>query len=457
MYPAYAKKQRSAIFGPLRIETCNISIRVYKIDLMSGGFGGRKSLSMRQGAEEGARSVSDQTALPLSGIRVLDLSQVMAGPFCCMLLGDMGADVIKVEPPEVGDQTRRSMGFRMKGEDSPGFLALNRNKRSITLNLKSEAGRRVLYRLAETADVLVENNRPGVVARLGVDYAALAKINPRLVYASISGFGQTGPWAQRPGFDLIAQAMTGIISATGLPDAEPVKSGIPVGDLGAGLFATYGILAAIIGREKTGRGQYIDTSLFDAALALSVWETTEFWATGRSPGPLGTANRMSAPYQAFEATDGKFVVGAANQRLWERLCEVIGRPDLLEDPRYIDNKDRVKHRGALAAELAPVFRTRSVEDWVDSFLAAGVPAGPIYDYRQAVESEHALARGSVIDIPHPVEGHFRALGFPMKMSETKQQVRFPPPLLGEHTQSILDELGLSAESESLERAGAFTA
>jgi formyl-CoA transferase len=395
--------------------------------------------------------------LPLSGIRVLDLSQVMAGPFCCMLLGDMGADVIKVEPPGVGDQTRRSMGFRMKGEDSPGFLALNRNKRSITLNLKSEAGREVLYRLSETADVVVENNRPGVVAKLGVDYETLRRINPRIVYASISGFGQTGPWAQRPGFDLIAQAMTGIVSATGLPGAEPVKSGIPVGDLGAGLFATYAILAAIIGRERTGRGQYIDTSLFDAALALSVWETTELWATGRSPGPLGTANRMSAPYQAFEASDGKFVVGAANQRLWERLCEVIERPELRADPRYLDNKDRVAHRSILAEELAPVFKTRTVHHWVETFLAAGVPAGPIYDYRQAVESEHAIARGSVIDVPHPVEGQFRALGFPVKMSESKQRVRFPPPLLGEHTGAILEELGLKAQSDELERAGAFAA
>jgi crotonobetainyl-CoA:carnitine CoA-transferase CaiB-like acyl-CoA transferase len=393
--------------------------------------------------------------LPLAGIRVLDLSQVMAGPFCCMLLGDMGADVIKVEPPGVGDQTRRSMGFRMKGEDSPGFLALNRNKRSIALNLKSEAGKKVLYRLVETADVVVENNRPGVVKKLNADYETLSKINPRLVYASISGFGQTGPWAQRPGFDLIAQAMTGVISGTGIPGAEPVKSGVPVGDLGAGMFATYAILSAIIGRGKTGRGQYIDTSLFDAAMALSVWETTELWATGNSPGPLGTANRMSAPYQAFDASDGKFVVGAANQRLWVRLCEVIGRPELMSDPRYVDNKDRVANRGILAEELGPTFRTRTAEEWVRLFLDAGVPAGPIYDYRQAVESEHAAARNAVIEIEHPVEGKFRALGFPVKMSESKQQVRFPPPLLGEHTTALLAELGL--EPEALAREGAFTA
>jgi formyl-CoA transferase len=394
-------------------------------------------------------------ALPLAHLRVLDLSQVMAGPFCCMLLGDMGADVIKVEPPGVGDQTRRSMGFRMKGEDSPGFLALNRNKRSMMLNLKSEAGRKVFYELAKTADVVVENSRPGVAAKLGIDYATLAAINSRLVYASISGFGQTGPWSQRPGFDLIAQAMSGIISAMGLPGAEPVKSGVPVGDLGAGLFATYGILSAIIGREITGRGQYIDTSLFDAALALSVWETTELWATGRSPGPLGTANRMSAPYQAFSGSDGRFVVGAANQRLWLRFLEVIRRPELADDPRYLDNKDRVAHREILARELAPTFATRPAAEWVESFLAAGVPAGPINSYVEALDNDHARQRQAMIEIEHPVEGHFRALGFPVKMSGPGPAVTRPPPLLGQHTADILGSLGLEASYSELAAAGAF--
>jgi crotonobetainyl-CoA:carnitine CoA-transferase CaiB-like acyl-CoA transferase len=400
----------------------------------------------------------DQTSapLPLAGIRVLDLSQVMAGPFCCMLLGDMGADVIKVEPPGVGDQTRKSMGFRMKGEDSPGFLALNRNKRSITINLKTEAGQNVFYELVKTADVLVENSRPGVAKKLGVDYPTLSALNPRLVYASISGFGQTGPWSQRPGFDLIAQAMSGVISAMGLPGGEPVKSGVPIGDLGAGLFAIYGILSAIIGRETTGRGQYIDTSLFDAALALSVWETTELWATGRSPQPLGTANRMSAPYQAFSGSDGRFVVGAANQRLWLRFCEVIGRPELTEDPRYLDNKDRVAHREILAKELAPTFLTRPASEWVDAFLAAGVPAGPINSYVEALDNDHARSREATIEIEHPVEGRFKALGFPVKMSGPGPNVRMPPPLLGEHTADIVGKLGLGPKYQELAAAGAFS-
>jgi formyl-CoA transferase len=406
------------------------------------------------GSQPGSKE-EDTGRGPLSGIRVLDLSQVMAGPFCCMLLGDMGADVIKVEPPVVGDQTRKSMGFRMKGDDSPGFLALNRNKRSITIDLKNEAGRKVFYELARTADVLVENSRPGVAKKLGVDYPTLAAINPRLVYASISGFGQTGPWSQRPGFDLIAQAMSGIISAMGIPGAEPVKSGIPVGDLGAGLFAMYGILSAIIGRQKSGVGQYIDTSLFDAALALSVWETTEFWATGVSPGPLGTANRMSAPYQAFSGSDGRFVVGAANQRLWLRFLDVIGRPEMAQDPRYVDNKERVAYRDVLARELGPTFLTRTANEWVEAFLAAGVPAGPINTYVEAFDNDHARERNAMIEIEHPVEGKFKALGFPVKMSGDGPAVRRPPPLLGEHTAAIVAHLGLADQYEALAAAGAF--
>lgn len=397
---------------------------------------------MSERAANSSQTGAPDNLPPLTGLRVLDLSQVMAGPFCCMLLGDMGADVIKVEPPGTGDQTRKSMGFRMKGEDSPGFLALNRNKRSITLDLKTPEGQRTLHKLVETADILVENSRPGVSKKLGADFETLSRINPRLIYASISGFGQTGPWSQRPGFDLIAQAMGGVISGTGIPGAEPVKSGIPLGDLGAGMFACYGILSAVIGRERTGKGQYIDTSLLDAALALSVWESTEYWATGKSPGPLGTANRMSAPYQAFAGSDGYFVVGAANQKLWLIFCDAIGRPELKDDPRYANNIDRVQRRGELADELRPTFLTRTAEEWVDLFLSAGVPAGPINDYSVALDNEHVHHRKAVIDIEHPVEGSFKALGFPAKLSHTPAAVRRPPPLLGQHNEEILAELDL---------------
>jgi len=394
--------------------------------------------------------------LPLARLKVLDVSQVMAGPFCCMLLGDMGADVIKVEPPGSGDQTRRAMGFRLKGADSGGFLALNRNKRSIEVDLKNEAGRDVFYELVRSADILVENYRPGVTARLKIDYPTLKAINPRLIYASISGFGQTGPWAQRPGFDLIAQAMSGIMSGTGYPGLPPVKNSIPIADLGSGLLALYGILSAVVGREHSGEGQFIDASLFETAIGLSIWETAEYWGTGRVPGPIGSANRMSAPYQAVRAADGYLVIGAANQKLWISLCEVIGRQELIEDPRFLDNTARLRNREALIEEIEKSFAARSSEDWAEALLAAGVPAAPIYDYEQALQSEQASARDMVMEIDHPVEGTIKALGFPVKMSATPQEVRHPPPLLGQHTEAILAELGFDSEKIRVLRGdGAF--
>ncbi|MCC7327158.1 MAG: CoA transferase [Burkholderiales bacterium] len=395
-------------------------------------------------------------ALPLSHLKVLDVSQVMAGPFCCMLLGDMGADVIKVEPPGKGDQTRSAMGFRLKGADSGGFLALNRNKRSVEINLKSAAGREAFYELVRGADVLVENNRPGVAARLKIDYATLSKMNRRLVYASISGFGQTGPWAARPGFDLIAQAMTGIMSVTGHPGGAPVKSSVPIADLGAGLFAAYAILSAVIGRERSGEGQYIDASLFESALGLSIWEVSEYWGTGKVPAPIGSANRMSAPYQAVRAADRPFVIGAANQKLWRSLCDVIGRPDLTADPRFLTNVDRLKHRVALIEEIEPALSTRPADEWVAALLAVGVPAAPIHTYAEALASEQATARQMVMQIEHPAEGAVNALGFPVKLSGTPQQVRYPAPLLGQHTDEVLREFGFSAARVAELRArGAF--
>jgi crotonobetainyl-CoA:carnitine CoA-transferase CaiB-like acyl-CoA transferase len=395
------------------------------------------------------------TTLPLSGIRVLDITQVMAGPFCCMLLGDMGADVIKIEPPKTGDSTRHSMGFRLKGEDSPGFLALNRNKRSITLDLKNDADREVLYALVKTADVVVENARPGVAARLGMGYDTLSAVNPRLIYASISGFGQTGPWAQRPGFDLIAQAMSGVLSSNGFPGMEPAKNSIAVADLGAGLFSVYAILSAVIGREKSGVGQYIDASLLEAAMGLSIWETTELWGTGKSPTPIGSANRMSGPYQAVLAKDGWFVIGAANQGLWLTFLKILGREELQDVPDYSTNAARVANRIELIAELAPTFLTRTSQEWIDALLGAGVPAAPILDYEQAMASEQAIARNMVMDVPHPIEGTFKSLGFPVKMMGTPQEVRLPPPLINEHGDEIRRELrerGLlpAAEAEAAE-------
>ena len=382
-----------------------------------------------------------KAAQPLAGIRVLDMSQVIAGPYCCMLLGDMGADVVKVEPPDVGDQSR-SWGFRMKGADNTGFMTLNRNKRSIVLDLKSAADRDVLSRLIDTADVLVENGRPGVAERLGYGYPAANARNPRLIYASISGFGQSGPWAERPGFDLIAQAMSGMMSVTGYPGETPAKCGVPVADLGAAMYAVYAILSAVIGRARSGQGQHIDGSLFEAALGFSIWEASEYWATGTPPGPIGTASRMSAPYQAFRTADGYIAIGAGNDRLWRMLCTTLDRQDLIDDARFTDNVGRLANLPALVAELEQAFTRRTTAEWVEMLLAAGIPAGPILDYGEALESKHARARDMVMEMQHPVEGPIRALGFPVKLSATQQQLRYPPPLLGQHTDEILTELGL---------------
>jgi crotonobetainyl-CoA:carnitine CoA-transferase CaiB-like acyl-CoA transferase len=371
---------------------------------------------------------------------VLDLSQVMAGPFCAQLLGDMGADVIKVEPPG-GDQARRAMGFTMKGDDTAAFLAVNRNKRSVVLDLKNSAQRAAFNRLAAGADVLIENFRPGVTERLGIGYDALRAANPGLIYASISGFGQTGPAALHPGYDLIAQGMAGVMSVTGEPGDDPVKCGVPIGDLSAGLFCAFAILTAYIARGRTGRGQRIDTSLFEGALALSIWETAELWATGRVPEPLGSAHRLTAPYQALRTRDGHVTVAGNNQRLWRALCTAIGVGELADDPRFATNDDRMANRPALVAELEARLRTRDTDDWVRILREAGVPVGPINDYREVFEDPHTHAREMVVEMEHPVEGTVRGLGIPVKLSDTPGRIRRAAPLLGEHTAEVLRELG----------------
>jgi len=394
--------------------------------------------------------------LPLMGLKVLDVSQVMAGPYSCMLLADMGADVIKVEPPGNGDQTRGAMGFKMKGPDSMGFLNMNRNKRSIAINLKSEAGKAILFKLVKEADILVENYRPGVMKRLGVGYEVMSKINPALVYVSISGFGQSGPWAMRPGFDLMAQAMSGIMSVTGNGDGKPVKAGVPVADIGCALFATYAALSAYIGAKNTGQGQYIDASLFDSALAFSIWDTSEYWGTGNPPVALGTANRMTAPYQAVKAKDGYFVMGATNNKLWQLLCGILERPDLLQKVEYQTIAGRLGQREQLIQELEKSFALKSADEWIDLLLEHGIPAGPILDYPQAFESEHGRHRQMRIEIDHPLEGKVPNIGFAVKMQGTPQEVRRHPPLLGEHTQEVLMQAGFTPdEIKTLENQGAF--
>jgi formyl-CoA transferase len=318
---------------------------------------------------------------------------------------------------------------------------MNRNKRSLTLDLKQADGVAILKKLVATADVLVENYRPGVARRLGVDHETLRAINPRLVYCSISGFGQTGPYAARGGYDLIAQGMSGIMSVTGHPGGAPVKVGIPITDLGAGLFATFGILCALRARRITGRGQLVDTSLFEAGLALGVWEATEYWMTGRTPQPMGSAHRMNAPYQALRTSDGYFTVGAANTKLWPLLCGVIGREELVHDPRFETVALRVEHRAALQEELEQATAQRTRAHWLERCEAAGIPAGPIYSVPEALADPHARARGMVQELPHPVAGTVKVLGNPVKMSATPPAMRRAAPLLGEHSEAILRELG----------------
>lgn len=377
----------------------------------------------------------------LTGVRVLDLSQVMSGPYCTMILADLGADVIKIENPDRGDQTRKSWGYSVVGEDSRAFLSLNRNKRSVVLDLKADGDREDFLALARTADVVIENFRPGVAARLGVGYDAVRAVRPDIVYASISGFGQTGPYADYPGYDLIAQAMTGIMSVTGEPGGAPVKSDIPVADLGSGMFAAIGILAALLSRQTTGEGQYLETSLFESALALSVWQSTEFWSTGVSPEPLGSANRMSAPYQALATKDGFVTVGANNEKLWRLLCAVLGAPELVADARFVDNNSRMGNRSELVAELEKRMAYRTTDEWVEAMLAGGVPAGPIRNYQQVLEDDpHVKAREMIAQFEHPVEGRTSVLASPLRLSGTPVAIKSPPPLLGQHTDEVLSSL-----------------
>lgn len=373
----------------------------------------------------------------LDGMKVVDLTQVMAGPFCTMLLADFGADVIKVEPPGGGDQTRHSWGRSGKGDDGPAFFALNRNKRSVVLDLRTDQGLADLHRLVADADVLVENYRPGVTARLGIDYDTLRAINPGLIYASISGFGQSGPYADRPGYDLIAQGMAGVMGVTGHPDAPPAKAGVPVADLGSGLFCAYGIATAYVHKLRTGEGQRIETSLFEAALGFTVWEATEYWASGEVPARTGSSHRMSAPYQAFRTDDGWMTIGANNQRLWGFLCAALGAPELEHDERFATNPLRMKNKKVLADTIEALLAGHGTEFWVDRLLAGGVPCGPILAYDEVLRDPHTQHREMVKSIPHPVEGEVQTLGFPVKMSGTPAAVRRHPPLLGEHQDELL--------------------
>jgi formyl-CoA transferase len=387
----------------------------------------------------------------LQGIRVLDVTQVMAGPFCTMLLGDLGADVVKVEPPE-GDSIRATAGSR--GGESPAFWGINRNKRGIVLDLKHPRGPEVFRRLADRADVLVENYRPGALDALGLGYEELSRTHPGLIYASISGFGRTGPYAGQGGFDLVAQGMSGLMSVTGEPDRPPVKCGVPITDLAAGLFALQAVLAAYVHRLRTGEGQHVDTSLLEAGIALSVWEAAQYLGGGPVPEPLGSAHRLFAPYQAIRCADGYITLGAANQRIWERLAAALGRPDLVARPEYEDMARRVRNRESLVAEIEAVTARETRAHWLRRLGEAGVPCGPISDYAEVFADPQVKERAMVQSLDHPAGGRVRVLGPAAKLSKTPARLQRPSPLLGQHTAEVLREAGyVDSDIADLARQG----
>ncbi len=377
---------------------------------------------------------------PLENITVLDLSRAVAGPYCTMMLGDMGATVLKIERPNTGDDTR-TWGPPFQGGESSYFFSVNRSKKSLTLNLKTKEGKHIFYELAKTADIIVENFRAGTVEDLGVSYKDIKKINEDIIYCSISGFGQTGPYKTRPGYDIIFQGMGGLMTMTGEKNGPPVRIGVAIADIAASLFAVQGILLALYAREKTGKGQYIDISLLDCQVSWLTYQASIFFATGVSPSRLGSAHPTIVPYQAFETKSGYIIVAAANEKLWQDFCEVINHKELVENPKYRTNKDRVKNRDTLISLLQDILSEKTAEDWLQALTDKGVPAGPIYTFDQIFSDPQVLHRNMLQEITHPTAGVINLPGIPVKLSETPGSIERPPPLLGEHTKDILTSLG----------------
>jgi crotonobetainyl-CoA:carnitine CoA-transferase CaiB-like acyl-CoA transferase len=380
---------------------------------------------------------------PLAGVKVLELAQIMAGPTCGIMLADLGADVIKVERIPGGDDTRHMDRPSVRGE-SASFMAMNRNKRGIALNLKLPAAQEALKRMAARADVLTENYRKGTMEKLGLGYETLKKVNPALIYCSISGYGRTGPYADKGGYDLIAQAMSGLMSVTGEPGRAPAKSGGPVCDINAGLLGALGVVSAYVHRLKTGEGQLVDTSLFEAGIQQMYWQAAIYFATGEPPGPTGSAHILSAPYQAFRTADGWVTIGGANQANWERLVRVLNAPELLQDARFASNAERMKNLDALTEMMNSKISRCKKSELIPALEAAGVPCGPINSIADVAADPHALAREMVVELEHPRAGRTRALGLPIKLSRTPGGVSRPAPTFGQHTREVLGEFGFSA-------------
>jgi len=381
-------------------------------------------------------------ALPLEGITVLDLTTVMAGPYCTMVLGDMGATVLKIENFPEGDGSRR-FEPKVNGE-SYCFAVLNRNKKSIGINMKDPRGKAIFMKLAAKADIITENFRPGVVKKLGIDYAAVSAINPGVIYASMSGFGQTGPYGHKGGFDIVAQGMSGIMMMTGAPGGRPAKVGIAMNDIASGVTALYAILGAFIGKLRHGKGQYVETSLLEAGLAWTHWESGAFFGGGEEPMATGTRHRRSTPYQAYKTQDGYVTVGANNNKLWSNFCNITcNKPEWLTDPRFVDLPSRLKNIDALEVEIEKLFATQPTAYWVEKLDEAQVPGGPVYTYKQILSDAHIKARNMVIEYDHPKIGRMKSIGIPVKSSGELTSVRQPAPWLGQHSEETVRELGMA--------------
>jgi formyl-CoA transferase len=394
-------------------------------------------------------------ALPLDGVRVVDLTRVLAGPYCTMMLADMGADVIKVEIPGRGDDSR-AWGPPWAGTESAYYLSANRNKRSITLNFRTEGGRRVLLDLVRRADVFVENFIPGSLDRLGLGYEDLKKVNPGLVYCSVSGYGYDGPYATRPGYDFIAQAEGGIMSVTGEPEGPPMKVGVAIADITTGMFAAAAILAALRHRDRTGQGQRVEVSLLESVVGWLANVAMNYLVSGELPRRYGNAHPNVVPYQPFATSDGWVAIGVGNDAQFRRFCDVIGRPELADDPRFRTNSDRVINRDVLIPILEEIFKSRTTDEWIEALTAAELPCGPINTLDRVFRHPQVLHRRMVEEIDHPTAGRIKLVGIPYKFSATPLAIRRHPPTLGEHTEEVLRELGYSeAEVAALRAEGAI--
>ncbi len=372
---------------------------------------------------------------PLAGIRVLDLTRVLAGPFCSMALGDMGAEVIKIEEPGKGDDTRGWPPFA--GGEATYFLSVNRNKKSLTLNMKAPEGQEILRKLVARSDVVLENFRPGTMERLGFGYDGLRRLSPRLIYCSISGFGESGPEASRPGYDLIVQGESGIMDLTGFADGPPVKVGNSIADLVAGMAAAQGITLALLARERTGKGQRVEIGMLDVMASLLTYQAGLYWNGGGRPARRGNQHPSIVPYEVFQAKDAYLTLGVANNSLWGRCCRAIGRAELAQDPRFDSEANRVANRGTLIPLLNEVFATRPADEWLRRLEEAGVPAGRIKSVAEVCESAHLKARGMAVRLAHPKAGGITVMGVPIRLWDTPGAARVPPPLLGQHTEEIL--------------------